>query len=400
MIPILLATTTTPPTCIYGGTVGSAGSLNTGGWIQINMIVILLSFTVAGLIYALSGFLPTSMREKMRGASKYEAFQGMVSILIILLLIAFSSAACQIGQSIVSASGPSAAYQSPMQYSESYIGNLMFSKGLGLFTQIYSESTLIAISANVASTVEDIFTEISINQYLSLSFSPGLMSAMFGFSGALASSFLPLIVVAFGVLFMIYLILPIISSLALTVIVPLAIIMRSIPFAGPKLRESSDTFLALAIGFYFILPLTLIMNGYIISWIYCTGATSICNPYHQFTATYQLASIPISGLFNTKPSQLSSGGPLSALSLPISFFSSGVANQGGLFGVVGQIIAIMFAMPSFIVAYGLKTAEYVFEGVFLIGLDLAITLAFAQGLTKGLNSTGRIIGIGPFWGNV
>ena len=60
----------------------------------------------------------------------------------------------------------------------------------------------------------------------------------------------------------------------------------------------------------------------------------------------------------------------------------------------------MFDIPSVIILYAAKTAQYVFEGIVLIGIDMAIVLAFAQGLTKGLNSAGKMIGTGPFWGNV
>ena len=83
--------------------------------------------------------------------------------------------------------------------------------------------------------------------------------------------------------------------------------------------------------------------------------------------------------------------------MPISFFSSAASSQGGVFSALGQVLNIMIRIPTYVIEYGLKTAEYMFEGIFLIGLDLAITLAFAQGLTKGLNSVGRMIGVGPFW---
>ncbi len=400
MIPILLQySNSISSACVFGGTPTPGGSLNTGGWIQINLLVILLSFSVSAMLYSLSGFFPTSMREKMKGAAKYESFQGIISIFIIIVLMAFSSVTCQIGQTLVASSTQitQTSYQNPIQYSEHYIGNLMFTKGLGLFTQIYSESVLMAISANTADVVEEALSELVIGP-MGLSFSPGMVQVLYGFSGAMGSSFLPLIVVAFGVLFIIYLILPIIASLALTVIVPLSIVMRSIPYAGPKLRESSDTFLALAVGFYFILPLTLLMNSYIIAWIYCTPSSAFCNPYVQYTAQYQLSNIPTSALFDQNSQVTAPLGQLGVLKLSSSFFSSSVANQGGFFSVIGDILQIMFAMPSVIMQYGLKTAEYVFEAVFLIGLDLAITLAFAQGLTKGLNSTGRMIGVGPFWG--
>ncbi len=408
--PINLIFTVTPPTsytgaCVFGGTPTGTGSLNTNNWIQINLLVILLSFSISAVIYALGGIFSASMREKLRGAAKYEAFQGVVSIMIIMVLIGFSAVSCQTGAALTVSSSKiiHTSYQDPMQFAESYIGNLMFTQGLSLFSQIYTESVLLAVNANIASTIEETL-EALIYQYVGVSFSAGFVGTLFGFSGALGATFEPMIVVAFGVLFMIYLILPIIEALALTVIVPLALVMRSIPFAGPKLRESSDTFLALAIGFYFILPLAILMNGYIMAWIYsspCTPGSSLCNPYIQFTPAYSLQQVSVNNLFNTPPQALTSGScSFCGLQITSSFFSSGFSQEGGILSGLKAIFEATFDIPQIMVEYSLKTAEYMFEAVVLIGLDLAITLAFAQGLTKGLNAVSRIIGVGPFWGNV
>ena len=314
--------------------------------------------------------------------------------------MAFSAVTCNIGQALVSSSTSitQTTYTDPMQYSQIYLGNLMFSKGLGLFTQIYSESVLLAITANTLSTLENFFSGL-FGVYPSLDF----VGTIFGLSSALGSAFEPIIVVSFGIIFMIYLLLPVIEALALTVIVPLSLIMRSIPFAGPKLRESSDSIMALAIGFYFILPLAILMNGYIISWIYspCSALTAICNPYSQYNAPYALNSIPISQFFNQPAKTLGPlGSPIGTILSVSSFFSSSVAQSGGLIGTFQQIMQTILDAPRIIINISIETAEYAFEGIVLIGIDLAITLAFAQGLTKGLNSAGKIIGSGPFWGNV
>lgn len=392
--------------CIFGGSVTSTASLNTGNWIGINFLVILLSFTIAGVVYSLSNLFPVSTKEKMKGAAKFEAFQGLISIAIIIVLIAFSSVTCNIGADLTVSSAQviNATYQNPMQFAESYIGNLMFSQGLSLFSQIYTESVLLAINANLASIIDEALENL-VEGFLSISFSPGLMGTLYGFSGALGATFEPLIVVSFGVLFMIYLLLPMIQSLALTVIVPLALIMRSIPFAGPKLRESSDTFLSLAVGFYFILPLAILMNSYLIHWVYtpCNATTgALCNPYSQFTSAYQLNQVNTNQLFNTPPQQLGSaktplGNIFSSISIPSSFLSSSIAQSGGILGGLAGVLAATYDLPQIMVTYSLKTAEYVFNAVFLIGLDLAITLAFSQGLTKGLNGVGRMLSVGPFW---
>jgi len=393
-------------TCVLGGTPTSAGgaTLNTGNWISINMIMVLLVITFAAAVYMFSGFVSTQLREKMKGAAKFEAFQAMVSIAIIFTLIGLSVVSCNIGNSIVQASTPitGQVYQTPMQASESYIGTLMFTKGLGLFTQIYAESVLIAVYANVATSIDDALSEIAIDPVLSISFSPDFFGAMYGFSGALGAAFEPLIVVTFGILFLLYLLLPLVQSLALTVVVPVALIMRTIPFAGPRLRESSDSFLALAIGFYFILPLAILMNQFIVHWIF-TGCSAtvltLCNPYPQYTQQYVISTFPSSALFNTNSTTFTAGG-LGVFNLPVSFLGSGLSAGGGILSGLTSAVNLVIFLPQVIIGLGLKTAEYVFEGIVLIGIDMAIVLGFAQGLTKGLNSAGRIIGVGPFWGNV
>jgi hypothetical protein len=406
MYPILLALTQNAYTnsCVFGGSVTSHGTLNTNGWIQINLLVILASFMISALVYTIANFFPVSMRERLRGAARYEAFQGIISVIIILVLIGIAASTCQVGISLTasSASVLHAVYQDPIQYSELYIGNLMFTRGLSLFSQIYSEAVFITISADIGSTVEEIINS-AISALLHAQLGGGVFGVYYGFSSALALAFIPLLVVVFGVLFVLYILLALIESTALTVIVPVAIIMRSIPFAGPRLRESADSFLAIAIGFYFILPLAILMNTYIVAWIYtpCTAAGMVCNPYNQYTNPYNLGSSPLNYLFNSQPQALASGsGLFSGVTTSDSFFTGSFSGVGGLTTGVSLMFQTLINLPQVIVGYGIDTAEYIFEGIVLIGLDLAITVGFAMGLTKGLNSVGRFMAVGPFWGNI
>ncbi len=412
VIPIMLAVNTAYNTaCVFGGTPSGNGPLNTNGWIQINLIVVLLSFTVSAAIYSLSTLFSTSFGEKMRAAAKYEAFQGLISIAIIITLMSFSAVTCQLGESMTASTATMIhmSYEDPIQFSEGYIQSLMFTKGLNLFTSIYSETVYIAVAGNGAEFLEELLEENTIGIF-GISFGSQIMALLFGFSAAISSSFLPLIVVAFGVLFTVYLMLPLIESLALTVIVPLALIMRSIPFAGPKLRESSDTFLALAIGFYFIFPMAIMLNSYIMSWIYTpcqistpispSSGTFLCNPYSQFNAPYQLADIPVGDMFTQSSQSIGGVGFFGLNNVPFTFLSGTVAHQGGVFGAISNIVEASFGLPYVIINISVQVAQYAFEGIVLIGIDMAITLGFAQGLTKGLNSVGKITGAGPFWGNV
>jgi hypothetical protein len=387
--------------CTFAGS--GINSLDANSWIQITGMVLAINFSIAAVLYALSGILPTTYREKLKGAVKYEAFQGIISSIILLILIASSAGLCNVGQALVYGSTVQH-YQNPITFSENYVSNLMFNTGLSLFGHIYSESILLTLTGNIADSLEQLLPEITITPAIGFTFGVGLLGIFYGFGGALTSTFLGLIAVTFGILFMVFLILPFIQQLAFTVVLPLALVMRSIPFAGPNLRQTSDTFLALAIGFYFIFPLTILMNGFIMTWIYtgCVPAgapPALCNPYQQYSGAYQLNNIPTSPLFSTATSRLTGNGFIGGTQLPNTFYSGAFQGLGGLGSGIAEILKNLVDLPNIIIGFGQQTAQYLFEGIFLIGLDFAITVSFAMGLSKGLNSIGRMLGVGPFWGN-
>ncbi len=406
-IQILLQTTTVPSVGGAGGylTYCTFADLDLNGWVQIVVFVMAINFAIASILYAMSGILPTAYREKIRAAVKYEAFQGFIGVIMLVILIASSAAVCNIGHLLVF-SDTSQHYQNPIQYSEVYLSNLMFNTGLGLFSSIYSESILLTLSGNIADTLEQLLQELTVIPTLHFSLGTGLLGVYFGFGGALTSTFLALISVAFGVLFLVYLLLPFIQQLAFTIVLPIALIMRCIPFAGPNLRQTSDTFLGLAVGFYFIFPLMILFNNFVVTWIFtpCTGvgpSPALCNPYAQYNAPYGLANLPISTLFTTNPTTITkaSNGFLGGISLPNSFLSSSYNGYGGFGSGVQIIIENLYRLPYIIIGFAQKTAVYLFESIFMIGLDIAITVGFAMGLSKGIASAGRMLGVGPFWGN-
>ena len=393
--------------CSFAGT--GIGSLDAAGWINITLLVLGINFALAAVLWAVSGIFPTAYREKIKGAVKYEAFQGIVSCGILAVLIGASFSLCNIGHLLVYGS-TTAQYQNPIQYSEFYVNNLMLNTGLQLFDSIYSESVLLTLTGNIADTLEQIIPEWTITPVFDISFGAGLLGIFYGFSGAMTGTFLSLIAITFGVLFMVYLLLPFVQQLAFTIVLPLALVMRSIPFAGPNLRQTSDTFLALASGFYLIFPLTILLNGFIITWIYtpCNAggiSPALCNPYVQYTGLYKLDNLPVSSLFSSNPTTFAAGsGFLGGQTIPDTFytssgFSGGIPLAGPLLNGLVNITENLFILPSTILGFATQTAQYLFQGIFLIGLDFAITVGFAMGLSKGLNSAGRMLGVGPFWGN-
>ena len=99
--------------------------------------------------------------------------------------------------------------------------------------------------------------------------------------------------VSFGGLFILFLGLKIVEASALTIVAPIAIVMRSLSFMGPQLRRMSNLFLAMAIGFYFVLPLMIVLNSYVASCLNIGASIpqATCN-YPFFSAYMQGYNLP------------------------------------------------------------------------------------------------------------
>ena len=89
---------------------------------------------------------------------------------------------------------------------------------------------------------------------------------------------------------------------------------------------------------------------------------------------------------------------IGGISLPLNFFGADLfAGNNGLLGIIGNVVNGLENMPRLINGYVLETAQYLFQGIFLIAIDVAITVGFAVGLNRGLNSIGQLLAVGPFW---
>jgi hypothetical protein len=226
-----------------------------------------------------------------------------------------------------------------------------------------------------------------------------LYETYMAYSGAY-TMFAGFLVVTFGALFILYLLLPIIMALAMNLLVPAAILLRSVSFAGPKLREASNAFIAIGIALYFVLPLSISANQAIVNWLYCQNPGQACNPYLQYVGPYDLNNIPLTVLLT--PQTMGAYGYIGAnpLSLPVSFFGQAIETGAGGWGsYIKDLAEGLVDLPDQVNSYSVSVAQYVFEGIVLIALDFAITMGFAQGLYKGLNAIPSVLGSsGSFWG--
>ncbi len=403
--------------------------LNHNNWIGITLLVVLTFMMVGAAAYGLSGILPVNMREKIRGSVKYEYVQGVFSIVLVAAIFAISLTACSVEGAITSSAtklgGPplgvtpacGTSYTDPFQFSNCYVGNLLFSKGTALVSGMISEGFFLFAEGNLlyfvvnsaaqklpkAAGAGTLFGAINWGFDISpsISNSEGPAEIFYDYSFILVLVFETIIVATFGLLFLLFLSLGFIELLSLTLVLPVAIAMRCISFAGPKLKEASNAFIAIAIAFYFVFPVTIAMNYYIVNWTYCSNGGA-CNPYAEsYLSTYTLNTLPLINLFsNPENVVLGSGtgaGGLN-LNLPLNFYGAVMQSNGGFINMVANIFVAAVALPNVMNNYTTQTAQFVFEGIFLIALDLAITVGFSVGFFKGLETVGQILAVGPVWG--
>ncbi len=378
---MLAATTTYQATCSYA-------YLNQAGWININMLVVLAFMLIASLIYAISSLLPASKSERVKGLVKFELVQGVISVLLIVAILSFADVTCNAGAALM---GPYSGYQDPFQYSHFYLGTLVFTTGVSLISNLWSQGIILLVDGNL---VGDFLSSIPLGH-----FSGGPFSVEFGigdeatyvffeYNGILTQVFSVIVVLTSGILVIVFLILPAVEQLALGVVLPVAIIMRSLSFTGPRLREAANSFIALALAFYFVFPMTIVMDSYITGWLYCTNGT-ICNPYSGYLGSYPLSNLPVSPLFKQ------TGEKTLGIDAPLSIYSAEVSGNGGIGSMLTQMLEGLVRLPALVQNFIPSVAEYVFQGIILLGLDLAITVGFAIGLTKSFAAASSFMHVGP-----
>ena len=380
------------------------GAIDQGNWISISTLIVLLSVTVGALVYAVSSFLPTSTREKLRGTMRIEMVQGILALFIILILVAFAGMGCQLGGMMTNGL-TAGVYQDPFQFAQLYLNNLLFIKSGDIFVNLYTSSINYLVAGNLAEALAGLIEEL-MSKALPLSLNANVLGIFYGYASVATSTYTVMMMVSYGILFVMWLMLYFVQSFAMTLIAPLALLIRTVPYGGPKLREVADTLLAIAVAFYFVLPLALTFNNYTINWMFCTSQVGLvnvtgtnsgsCNPYVSYTQTNFDINLPVSSLLSAQ-----NGYNLSGLGTVVGgFFGGAISGNGGLANMMGNVLGTLAGIPGQTDNYGVEVAEYMFTSIVLIALDVAITLGFAQGLARGLVSVSGAMNVGPFWGSV
>lgn len=394
--------------CTFGG-------INSNNWILISALVLIFSLMVAGLVYLLSNFVGRRNAEKLHGYVRFEIGQVMISAFIIIIIASLAALGCNVGMQLTSPP------QQPLQFAQSYVGQLLFVQGVGLESSLYSTSIQLGVYGGVVDAIASpTFTAIggavgslgsaastllkvpSLPSFLTIKPQPPNFQTVYNNYTKIIDVYITAIIVGFAMLFLQFILIPLISAGALTVVVPIAIIMRGLSFVGPRLRESANAFLAIAIAFYFVYPMAFVLNQTIINWMYssptpalCTNVqdTSTCNfnPYPQYIADYKGTTLNPGKIFSQSSAPIYVGGQ--PLSLPSDFyFTSGSQLLNSLTGSANNPLNPLLYGAQTIITEADQVSKYLFESVVLIALDMAITMGFAVGLYKGLNGALSFLG--------
>ncbi len=370
---------------------GIFGGSYTSAWVGISYTVVLTGMLIASAMFAIASFMPGETRSRFQEMAKAELVQLIISAFIIAVLMAFSATICNVvateSQQLTGTS------MQPFQYAEYFIGNLSQNTGLRLLSYIYTASMTYSITAKVfqilpiysipyttlSKTIGSTSLEITPKAGVSLATPYAAMSSVY------MDLFSPLLTISIGMLFIMYLLLPIIQYAAFAIVLPVALILRSIAYTGggSGLRTAANSILAIAIAFYFIYPLTIALDHYMVNQIFTPA-----NPEYAFLhQKVDLNTIPqsffSSSSYTTNTNSLLPISPYSStLQLPSIYTMFQYMISMGIF----QGYSFLFTVPSEVQYVITMLGQFIFIAIFLFAIDLTITIAFAMSLFKALES--------------
>jgi hypothetical protein len=397
----------TVATCAIWGTTNYVNS-----WLWVNILVLVVSLMAIAVAYSLSSFLPASTRSKMRGFVRFEMIQMIISICIIAALLAFSAAACNISTGV--SQSVSKTTMDPFQYADYYIGAVSLNTGLNLLSNIYATSVAYSIDATVMRTLPAAYQRyviqngngfpfnIPIIQWIlgksnGLPFLPGLCNgknfcdweripsidfAQFYtlFSEIYLAVYSPIILIAVGMLFIQFLALPVMQFTAFTVVLPVAIGMRSLSFFGSSLGDASNALIAIAVAFYIIYPMTVAFDSTVIAYVF-----SPSNPAAQYAGTaFTVNQVTPFSFFQQQGVGPNNGLGLLSNSLISDSFINGYNFYLPLFGLMNSVHY-----------YTNNMAQFIYQAILLFALNITITVGLAVSIYKGLRS--GLGEAGRFW---
>ncbi len=394
-----------PQTCaLYGG------SNYTDSWLGINLLVVLAGVLITSIVYVIAKLLPRAVSSRVTEMTKTEITQLFLSVVIIFVLLSFTTFACTTVNNLsTQLTGQS---MDPFAYADYYTGNLTFNTGLTMLTNLYSYSIALSIASRIVTFASGI-TQSTVSQILNYtntrvvtitpSFDPAIPLALL--SDEYFVIFSPIIITSIGSLMVQYILIPLIKYTAFAVLLPVALILRSIAYAGyggNGLRSAANTFLAIAIAAYLVYPLTIAFDSYVIHWIFTPCGASVssamCNPNFGYLNTaYTVTSVSPNSFFGGISGYTSNS---LGVSIPIPTSLSNPLSPLYLVGQLGgvQSISLIFTAGGTTLNFVKLMSQYIFTAVIMFALNFAVTIGFAMSLTKALNN--GIVGASNFWGSI
>ena len=386
------------------------------GWLGINFTVILVSIVVISAVYMLSNFVPGTTRAKITSLAKVELTQVFISAIIITTLLGFTVVASSASNYMTSGltqsaqtGGAALHFCDPFQSAEFYVRNLTFNTGISLVSSIYGTSVSYAIDSQAFDALyEGLYAnmpalagvtngvQVSMAK-LTLILGANIGLAYSTFSDALTYAFSPFMMVGVGSLYIQFILLPLIQAIAFTVVLPVALVMRSLAFAGQGLRPAANMVLAMAIAAYIIYPMMVSFDPVLMNWIFtqCGSKVAVqnsfgCNPTSGYVSTgYALSNIQAAQFLNSSP--INSG-----INLLGFHFAVPAVTTTQFVNAFGRLSPASVASTMETMAN--RVSQFLFQSTFLFALDMAVTMGFAVGLAKALSS--GIEGAASFWSSL
>jgi hypothetical protein len=392
-------------TCALYGT-----TTYTNSWLGINFIVILISLMIVAVAWSLSSFFPAETRSRIRSVSRFEMIQAVISVAILAILLGFSLATCTISSTISTTLAHTS--MNPFQYANYYIGATLNS-GVTLLSNIYASSVSYAVTASLWQNgaafiyssiklrnipIRNLLTTPSLtsatqfgklSNFLDITFgiqNVDMSQAFYSLSVIYIQIFSPIIIIALGLLFIQFFLLPLMQSIAFTIILPVAIAMRSLAFTSSNIGSAANSLIAIAIALYLIYPMTVAFDSYAVAWVF-----SASNPGSQYMNTaFTLNSIKPASYFTTSPSSstllgVNTSGTLLGMEVNAgTFIFKACSSAGGNPGCLA--ITPLFTAPLQLERYVNQMSQLVFVSILLFVLNISITIGLAMSIHKALNS--------------
>lgn len=349
---------------------GFSATLRTNGWMINGIIAIAIAFVAVGIVYALSNVFNST---ELRAWSLNEFWQAFATAIVVLCVFIISNIEIQAMEALgySPSAGPVAGSTNTVianahaflekTWCYAFGSSAAAIAGYSAFVGIFRKHEL--ETGKKPTSVLWGVASVRLKNTISDSIS-GIIGKLFGYIIA------PLTAVI-GVTTIQMFVLCAVDAIAMTILLPLGVVLRSIPFC----RGIGTAFIAIAIGFYLIYPLTLLLNEKIV--VAVTGDD-----------TWYEKAIPPSAAAYFGVSVLSSIGQFSEASARVfgNHLFIGISKALNKLNLVGFYIS--FSSIIDLLFFLLERAAFVVVvlGAFLPFLAIVITFGVTRGLANILGS--------------